>query len=68
MGYSDTNKKKRITNSIINLQDKLVRLRLSIKSTNHSAMFFSHNKSANNTFSHGLSTKQAESYSLLIHH
>jgi hypothetical protein len=35
----------------------LVRLSLSAKSASHSAVFFSHNKSANNTFNHNLSTK-----------
>jgi hypothetical protein len=31
---------------------------LSAKSVSHSAVFFSHNKLANNTFSHALSAKQ----------
>jgi len=32
--------------------NRLVRLSLSAESTGHSAMFFSHNKSANSTFGH----------------
>jgi hypothetical protein len=35
-----------------------VRLILSAESTNHSTMFFSHNKSTNSTFSHGFSAKR----------
>jgi hypothetical protein len=35
-----------------------VRLSLSAKSASHSIVFFSHNKSENSTFSHGLSAKQ----------
>jgi hypothetical protein len=37
---------------------KYVRLSLSAESASHSTVFFSHNKSVNNTFCHGLSTKQ----------
>jgi hypothetical protein len=35
-----------------------VRLSLSNKSASHLAVFFSHNKSVNNTFGHGLSAKR----------
>jgi hypothetical protein len=35
-----------------------VRLSLSAKLANHSAVFFSRNKSTNSTFSHGLSAKR----------
>jgi hypothetical protein len=35
-----------------------VHLSLSAKSASHSAVFFFHNKSANGTFSHSLSTKR----------
>jgi len=35
-----------------------VRLCLFAESVSHSVMFFSHNKSANSTFSHGLSAKR----------
>jgi hypothetical protein len=37
---------------------RLVRLSLSTKSSSHSVVFFSHNKLANSTFSHGLSAKR----------
>jgi hypothetical protein len=37
--------------------DRPVRLILLAKSASHSAMFFSHNKSANSTLSYGLSAK-----------
>ena len=36
----------------------IVRLSLSAESVSHSAVFFSHNKSANSTFYHDLSDKQ----------
>jgi len=38
----------------------VIRLSLSAESASHSTVFFSHNKSANSTFSHGLSSKQTE--------
>jgi hypothetical protein len=41
-------------------------LGLSAKSASHSAMFFSHNKSANSTFSHDLSAKRIGRTRLII--
>jgi hypothetical protein len=40
------------------IDQRPVRLSLSAKSASHSTVFFSHNKSTNNTFSHDLSVKQ----------
>jgi hypothetical protein len=40
------------------LDIQLIRLSLSAKSFSHLALFFSHNKSANNIFYHNLSAKK----------
>jgi hypothetical protein len=47
------------SHNIIDAKEKrLVRLSLSAKSASYSVVFFSYNKSANNTFSNDLSAKQ----------
>ena len=49
-------------------QVNTIRLSLSAESTIHSAVFFSHNKSANCTFYHALSAKRTRLGSLALGH